>query len=93
MASMTRELAFQAGIRPRENRAGAGGMTECGASYALENSRDKRLETTTSQDTHVVLVPAAKFGLNFETSIQSRMEGSKATSVPRRQAFGDIAGF
>lgn len=46
MASMTRELAFQAGIRPRENRAGAGGMTECGASYALENSRDKRLETT-----------------------------------------------
>lgn len=77
MASMTRELAFQAGIRPRENRAGAGGMTECGASYALENSRDKRLETTTSQDTHVVLVPAGIFGLNYEMSIQSRAEGSK----------------
>ena len=77
MASMTRELAFQTGIRPRENRAGAGGMAECGASYALENSRDKRLETTTSQDTHVVLVPAGIFGLNYEMSIQSRAEGSK----------------
>lgn len=41
------------------------------------NSCDKRLEKTTSQDTHVVLVPAAKFGLNFEMSIQSRAEDSK----------------
>ncbi|WP_297149571.1 hypothetical protein [uncultured Ellagibacter sp.] len=58
------------------------------------SSCDKRLEKTTSQDTHVVLVPVAKFGLNFEMSIQSRAEGSKkAASVPRRQAFGDIAGF
>ena len=45
------------------------------------SSCDKRLEKTTSQDTHVVLVPAAKFGLNFEMSIQSRTESSK--ELPR----------